>query len=160
MVLGGHFIPMSVARSLATNIGLIVGEDSVIGNAHLQSTFNGWLADKKKFHILAAAITWPPRSPDSVFGIVFISKFLTGKRVDEILEDGEALEIRNDIEGWSPNLELPFQWVSFVDHHGITSRGIRPRPDPLVFINMSLPELIASWSRVCKLSGTESHSTI
>jgi hypothetical protein len=152
---------MSVARSLATNIGLIVGEDSVIGNAHLQSTFNGWLADTKKFHILAAAITWP-RSPDvvNVFGIVFISKFVTGQRVDEILEDGEALEVRNDIEGWSPNFELPLQWVSFVDHHGITYRGIRPRPDPPIFIKKSLPELIASWSRVRKLSGTESHSTI
>jgi hypothetical protein len=40
---------MSAARDLATDLGLSVGEDSAISNAHLQSVFNGWLAENKSF---------------------------------------------------------------------------------------------------------------
>jgi len=136
-------MPMSVACSLAANLGLWVGEDSVIGNVHLQSIFNGWLAENNKLHILAAAITWP-RPLDSDSGIVFISKFVKGKREDEIVEDGEALEVKNDIEGWSHPLKLPLQWISFADHCGITYRGTRPRPNPPVLVKRSLAEIMAS----------------
>jgi hypothetical protein len=137
---------MSVARDLATDLGLSVGDDSVISNAHLQSVFNGWLAENNKFHILAAAITWP-QPLDSDSGIIFISKFGKGQLENEILEDGEALEVKNDIEGWSQTLKLPLRWVSFADHCGITRRGTQPRPNPPVFVKRSFAELMASSDR-------------
>jgi hypothetical protein len=67
----------------------------VISNAHLQSVFNGWLAEKNKFHILAATISWP-QPLDNDAGIVFISKFGKGQLENESLEDEEALEVKND----------------------------------------------------------------
>ena len=63
--------------------------------------FNGWLANNNKFHILAAGITWP-RPIDDDFGIIFISKFVKGREDGNLEEDEEALEVKNDIEGWSP----------------------------------------------------------
>ena len=43
-------MPMNAARDLATDLGLEVG------NAHLQTAFNGWLAKSIKFQILAATV--------------------------------------------------------------------------------------------------------
>ena len=135
---------MSTARDLATDLGLNVGDDSIISNAHLQSVYNGWLAENNKFHILAAVITWP-RPLDSDSGIVFISKFARGQPENDTLEeDKEALEVRNDIEGWSQTLKLPLRWVSFADHYGITQRGTWPRPNPPVFVKRSFAELMTS----------------
>src|ERR1700734_3445519 len=85
VLLGGYFVPMSVARNLAIDLGLSVGDDTIISNAHLQSVFNGWLAENNKFHILAAAVTWP-QPLDSDSGIIFISKFGKGQPENEILE--------------------------------------------------------------------------
>jgi hypothetical protein len=137
---------MSAARDLATDLGLSVDDDSVISNAHLQSVFNGWLAANNKFHILAAAITWP-QPLDSDSGIIFISKFAKGQLENEISEDGEALEVKKDIEGWSQALKLSesLHWVSFADHCGITRR--RTRPNPPVFVKRSFAELMASSDR-------------
>ena len=135
-------MPMSVARNLAIDLGLSVGDDTIISNAHLQSVFNGWLAENNKFHILAAAVTWP-EPLDRDFGIIFISKFVKGRRENENLEeDGEAREVKNDIVGWSQTLKLPLQWASFADHRGITRRGTRPRPNPPVFVKRSLAEML------------------
>ena len=41
-LLGGYFIPMSVARNLAADLGLSVGDDTIIVNAYLQRV--QWLA--------------------------------------------------------------------------------------------------------------------
>jgi hypothetical protein len=141
--LGGYFVPMSVARDLATDLGLSVGDDTIISNAHLESGFNGWLAEHNKFHILAAAITWPRRL-DSDFGIIFISKFAKGgPEAERLEEDDEALQVRNDLEGWSRKSKLQLQWASLVDNHNITLRGTRPRPNPPIFVQRSLAEMMA-----------------
>jgi hypothetical protein len=142
--LGGYFLPMSAARELATDIGLSVGDDTIISNAHLESGFNGWLAAHNKFHILAAAVTWPRRL-DSDFGIIFISKFERGGPEGESLEeDEEALDVKNDLEGWSRNSKLQLQWASLPDHYGITLRGTRPRPNPPVFVKRTLADMMAT----------------
>lgn len=146
IILGGHFVPMSVARDLAIDLGLRVGEDSLISNALLHHAFNGWLTENNKFHILAATITWPRRL-DSDTGIMFISKFEKEPLEKGIWEDEEALKVKNDIKGWSPTLKLPLQWISFADHYGITRRGIRPRPNPLVYVKRTLAEILASAQR-------------
>jgi hypothetical protein len=44
VILSSYFVPMSVVHDLATDLGLRVGDDSIISNAHLQSVYNGWLA--------------------------------------------------------------------------------------------------------------------
>ena len=49
-----------------------------------------------------------------------MSKFGKGQLENEILEDGEALKVKKEIEGWSPTLKLPLRWISFADHRGIT----------------------------------------
>lgn len=146
-------MPMSAARDLATDLGLNVGEDSAISNAHLQSVFNGWLAKNKKFHILAAAITWPRPLGDA--GIVFISKFGKGQLENEIFEDGEALKVKKEIEGWSPTLKLPLRWISSADHRGITLGGTRPRPNPPVFVKRSFAEMMALADRYNRTRTTD-----
>jgi hypothetical protein len=134
---------MSAARDLATDLGLSIGDNLIISNAHLQSVYNGWLAENNKFHILVAVITWPwPLDSDS--GIVFISKFAKGQPENDTLEeDKEVSEVKNDIEGWSQTLRLPLRWVSFTDNYGITHRGIQPR----LFVKRSFAELMASSDR-------------
>ncbi|KIM81193.1 hypothetical protein PILCRDRAFT_821646 [Piloderma croceum F 1598] len=69
------------------DLGLSVGDDTIIINAHLESGINGWLAEHNKFHILAAAITWPRRL-DSDFGIIFISKTTRHYKLGMISKDG------------------------------------------------------------------------
>lgn len=146
MILGGYFVPMSAARDLGTDLGLNVGEDFSLIYVHLQNVFNRWLAENNRFHILAAIITWPqPLGSDA--GIIFICKFVQGQLENEILEDAEALEVKNDIERWSQTLKLPLRWISFADHRGITRRGTRPRPDQLLYVQGSFAEIMARYNR-------------
>jgi len=136
---------MSIARDLATDLGLSIGDDTIISNAHLQSIFNGWLAENNKYHILAAVVTWP-RPLDSDAGIIFISKFIKGGPEDESLEeDTESLAVKKDLEGWSQRVRLQPQWASFADYYGITFMGTRPRLNPPVFVKQTFAEMMATF---------------
>lgn len=61
----------------------------------------------------------------------------------ENLEEDEALDVKSDIEGWSQNSKLQLQWASLSDHYGNTLRGTRPRPNPPVFVERALAEVMA-----------------
>jgi hypothetical protein len=137
-------MPMSMARNLATNLGLSVGKDSIISNMHLQSIFNGWLAEISKFHILAAVITCP-QPLDSDSSIIFISKLVKEESENESLEeDGEALGVKNDIERWSWTLKVSLQWISLADHYSITCKGTQLYLNPPIFVKQSFTDLMAS----------------
>ena len=144
MRVGGYFMPIAIARELGNHLGLRVGDDTMIFNVHLQSIFNNWLAENQKFHILAAAISWPSLEDGSDYGIIFISKFVRGGSADESLkEDGKALDVKKEIKGWDLSRELQLQWVSFPDRYGITMRGTRPRLNETVLIRRSFDEMMA-----------------
>ncbi|KIL63702.1 hypothetical protein M378DRAFT_654743 [Amanita muscaria Koide BX008] len=146
---------MSAARDLATDLGLNVGDDTPLINARLQSVFNGWLAENNKFHILAAAITWPRRL-DSDAGIIFISKFGEGQ-LEDVLEDEEALKVKNDMERWSQTLKLPLQWITIPDRTGITRW---PRPNPPVYVKRTFAEMLEISRHNRSLRGIGSHAVM
>lgn len=137
-------MPIGIARELGNHLSLHVGDDTMIFNVHLQSMFNNWLAENKIFHILAAAISWPSLEDGSDYGIIFISTFVRGGSADESLkEDGKALDVKKEIEGWNLSLEMQLQWASFTDRYGITMRGTRPRLNQTVLIRRSFDEIMA-----------------
>lgn len=158
IILSGYFVPMSAARDLATDLGLNVGEDTPLINARLQSVFNGWLAENNKSHILAAAITWPRRL-NSDAGIIFISKFGKGQ-LENVLEDGEALEVKNDMERWSQTLKFPLQWITIADRTGITRWWTCPRPNPPVWVKGTFAEMMERSRHNRSLRGIGSYAVM
>ena len=53
-------------------MGVLCKQQKFLG---YQFVFNNGLTKNNKFHILAAAISWPSHKEDSDYGIVFLSKF-------------------------------------------------------------------------------------
>ena len=136
-------MPIGIARELSIHLGLRIGDDTMIFNVHLQSIFNNWLAKNQKFHILAAAISWPSLEDGSDYGIIFILKFVREGSDESLTEDGKTLDVKKEIEGWDLSCELQLQWASFPDHYGITMRGTRPRLNQMVLIQWSFSEMMA-----------------
>jgi hypothetical protein len=58
-------------------------------------------------------------------------------------EDGKALDVKKEIEGWNLSLEMQLQWASFTDRYGITMRGTRPQLNQTILIRRSFDEMMA-----------------
>jgi hypothetical protein len=124
MKLGGYFINLSTARKVAQHLNIDVGEDTLSNNHHMEWPINNWLHNNGKLHIKSAVIKWPLK--DGEYGVFFISRFRQAHdpAPDDFIEGEKDLEIRK----WLMDLGAEgIQWVSILDHYGITADGIQPQ---------------------------------